>query len=163
MLLYKFSSSAWGFWAVLQCKYKQVLVVTAVYEVLYEQVYAMLLKKKQGMLVHVHAVDTLHPLKRNLPPVLNLAALLSFFWGSSVGSVCRDVRRIWEEKHRGGGVRDRTQMICVLRETWQVCILTSSKCKLAKNIWLHKWVILEKESLWRVCSFPFSEGLEHIV
>lgn len=70
-------------------------------------------------------------LRRNSPAVLDLGALLSFFWGpcSSVGSVCRDVRRIWEEKHRGGGVRDRTQMIYVLRETWQVCILTSSECK----------------------------------
>lgn len=54
----KFSSSAWGIRAVLQCKYKQVSVKPAVNEVLYEQVCALLLKRKQGVLVHVHPVGT---------------------------------------------------------------------------------------------------------
>lgn len=73
----KFSGSAWGFGAVLPCKYKQVSVKPAVYEVLYEQVYAMLLKEDTGYIgTYVHTASDI--LKRNLPAVLGLAASVSF-------------------------------------------------------------------------------------
>lgn len=80
MHLYKFSSSAWGFGAVLQYKYKQVK--PAVNEVLHEQVCAMLLERKQDILVHVHVhpVGTCHRCpEEEFAAILGLAALLSSF------------------------------------------------------------------------------------